>query len=142
MEQKKPNIKKKPTQKENFFKKNWQIILIVVLLAFGMSQCAKSCNRKTNIKYQNFTLTQKDSVINSLELKIDTLKNSVQYYTALFESEKNHNSNFASIATGNQTELYSKINALESKNIELEKKIQKLEKENKALKDTIAKTHN
>lgn len=136
MEQKKQNIKKtKPTKKENFFKKNWHIIVISVLLLFSMSQCMKRCSKNTTIQTQTQT-------IDSITKQNDTLKNSLNYYTALFESEKNHNSNFASIATGNQAELYSKINALENKNAELEKKIQKLEKENKSLRDTIAKIHN
>lgn len=140
MEQKK-NIQKKPQKpKESFLKRNWHIILITVLLAFGMSQCAKSCNRKTNIKQQNQEILLKDSTINALSQKIDTLSNSLHYYTALYENETKHNTNFASIATGNQAELYSKINSLESKVSELEKTVSRLNKENKSLKDSLNKT--
>lgn len=132
------NIKKSSSVKGGFFKRNWHIIVIVVLAMFAMSQCSRSCSRKQSIALQNTEMAKQDSVIVSLEMKIDTLKNSVNYYTALFESEKNHNSNFASIATGNQAELYGRITELENKNATLEANLKQLTKENKSLRDTIA----
>ena len=131
--------------KNNFFKKNWHIIVIVILFLFGMGQCTRSCSRNQSIHTQTEEIMKKDSIINSLEMTIDTLKNNVNYYTALFESERNHNSNFASIATGNQAELYGQINNLIERNTTLEKentslkdKVNSLEKENKELKETIS----
>ena len=38
----------------NWFKKNWQIILIVLLAIFGLSKCTQSCNRQGKFdKLQN-----------------------------------------------------------------------------------------
>ena len=76
-------------------------------------------------------MKQRDSIINVLNVEIDTLKNGLNYYTALYNSEKSHNSNFANIATGNQAELYNKIN-------ELEATVSRLQNENKSLRKKIS----
>lgn len=130
--------------KTNFIKKNWYIIVICILVAFGMSQCTKSCTRGQNIKSQNKEIVKRDSVIDAINLKVDTLTNSLHYYTALYESEIQHNSNFASIATGNQNELYNQMNqlnnqilGLQNEKIMLEKNLKNLTKENSILRDSI-----
>lgn len=145
MENKQKNQVKKKVEKTSFIKKNWHIIIICVLFIFGMSQCTKSCNRNQNIKYQNKELHTKDSIIDALNCKVDTLTTSLHYYTALYESEIKHNSNFASIATGNQNELYeqmeqlnNEIVSLKNDNITLDNRIKQLNKENSALKDSLS----
>ena len=136
--------KQEKSKIEIFFKKYWHIVVIVVLLLFGMNQCVRSCSRNQKINKQNIEITQQDSIINSLEIEIDTLKNGLNYYKALYESEIQHNSNFTSIATGNQNELYSHMNKLnndililQNNNIKLEKTIKNLNSENIILKDSI-----
>lgn len=42
-------------------KKNWQIILIIVLILFSMSKCTTSCNRGGEIKKLNNKIEQMDS---------------------------------------------------------------------------------
>lgn len=144
--------KQKPThttkqtkpKKVSFFKKYWHIIVIGILLLFGMMQCSKSCSRKGNISRQNIEIQKRDTIIDNLEFRVDTLTNSLNYYTALYNSERSHNSNFASIATGNQNELYNQMNALNSQilslqneKIGLERNIRNLGRENAVLKDSL-----
>ena len=76
-------------------KKNWQIIVIVILLLFGMSKCTQSCNRSTEINKNITTIEQKDSVIKVLEdsvvtlnHKIDLLSNDKSNQEKLIESQK------------------------------------------------------
>lgn len=146
---KKQQVKKQPIKtdkkkKEGFFKKYWHIILICILFVFGMMQCTRSCNRNQNIRHQNQEIQKRDSIIDNLNLQIDTLSNSIHYYTALYESEIKHNTNFTSIATGNQNELYNQMNQLNNKivslqneKIVLENSIKRLNKENSMLRDSI-----
>lgn len=135
---------KKPVKKTSFLKKYWHIIVISVLLLFGMMQCTKSCNRSGNIKLQNIEIQKRDSIIDNLEVQVDTLTNSLHYYIALYESETKHNSNFASIATGNQNDLYNQMNqlnaqilSLQNEKILLDNTIRRLNSENSILKDSI-----
>lgn len=58
-------------------KKNWHIIVIVVLLLFGMSKCTQSCNRSTEINKNITTIEQKDSLIKVLEDSIVTLNHNI-----------------------------------------------------------------
>lgn len=136
--------KTKKKKKEGFFKRYWQFIVMFVLLAFAMSQCTKSCSRNMSISKQNIEIAYRDSIIENLELRVDTLMNTVQYYLALYEAETKHNSNFASIATGNQNELYNQMNALNSQilslqndKISMERTIKTLNKENGVLRDSV-----
>ena len=76
-------------------KKNWYIIVIVVLLLFGMSKCTQSCNRSTEINKNITTIEQKDSLIKvledsvvSLNHKIDLLSNDKSNQEKLIESQK------------------------------------------------------
>lgn len=76
-------------------KKNWHIIVIVILLLFGMSKCTQSCNRSTEINKINTTIEQKDSLIKVLEdsvvtlnHKIDLLSNDKSNQEKLIESQK------------------------------------------------------
>lgn len=76
-------------------KKNWQIIVIVILLLFGMSKCTQSCNRSTEINKNTITIEQKDSLIKvlndsivTLNHKIDLLSNDKSNQEKLIESQK------------------------------------------------------
>ena len=144
MENKPKKQVKKPVKKTSFLKKYWHIIVIVVLLMFGMMQCTKSCNRSGSIKLQNIEMQKRDSIIENLEVQVDTLTNSLHYYIALYESETKHNSNFTSIATGNQNDLYNQMNqlnaqilSLQNEKILLDNTIRRLNSENSMLKDSI-----
>ena len=54
-------------------KKNWHIIVIVLLLLFGMSKCTQSCNRSTEINKNVIMIAQRDSLIKVLEDSVVTL---------------------------------------------------------------------
>lgn len=130
-------MEQKQVKKDNFFKKNWHIIVICVLLMFSMSQCMKRCSKNTTIQTQT-------QAIDSITKQNDTLKNSLNYYTALYQAETKHNDNFTNIAVGNQNELYNKITSLESENEAKQKEIENLrsqlntvKKENKELKEQL-----
>lgn len=76
-------------------KKNWHIIVIVLLLLFGLSKCTQSCNRSTEINKNITTIEQKDSLIKVLEdsivilnHKIDLLDNDKSNQEKLIESQK------------------------------------------------------
>lgn len=76
-------------------KKNWHIIVIVILLLFGMSKCTQSCNRSTEINKNITTIEQKDSLIKvlndsvvTLNHKIDLLSNDKSNQEKLIESQK------------------------------------------------------
>ena len=76
-------------------KKNWHIIVIVLLLLFGLSKCTQSCNRSTEINKNITTIEQKDSLIKVLEdsivtlnHKIDLLSNDKSNQEKLIESQK------------------------------------------------------
>ena len=76
-------------------KKNWHIIVIVILLLFGMSKCTQSCNRSTEINRNITTIEQKDSLIKILEdsvvtlnHKIDLLSNDKSNQEKLIESQR------------------------------------------------------
>ena len=76
-------------------KKNWHIIVIVVLLLFGMTKCTQSCNRSTEINKNITTIEQKDSLIKvlsdsviTLNHKIDLLSNDKSNQEKLIESQK------------------------------------------------------
>lgn len=76
-------------------KKNWQIIIIVILLLFGMSKCTQSCNRDTEINKNIENIQQKDSIMKelndsivTLNHKIDLLTNDKSNQEKLIESQK------------------------------------------------------
>ncbi len=76
-------------------KKNWHIIVIVILLLFGMTKCTQSCNRSSEINKNIKIIEQKDSTIKVLNdsiivLKhhIDLLDNDKTNQEKLIESQK------------------------------------------------------
>jgi len=135
------HIQKQQTKKESkfkqFIKKYWAIILAALFMIMWMSKCSSSCSANRKVNYQTH-------VIDSLKVVNDTLRNSLNFYTALYQAESKHNDNFKSVAVGNQTELYTKINDLdkdiairdeEIKN--LKSQINALKKENNELKSEL-----
>ena len=79
METKKTTNIKQQTKKskQGFFKKYWHLVVICVLLLLFMGQCTKSCSRNQKINGQNIELAKRDSIIDNLELRVDTLNNSL-----------------------------------------------------------------
>ena len=68
------------------------------------------------------TLAVRDSIIHDNEFELFRLNESLS-------SEKKHNDNFTTIASGNQQELNEKINSLTNENKNLKQKIKELERE-------------
>lgn len=114
--------------KETFLK-NWKNILLIILVIFSLSKCTSSCSRKMEINRLNVqieqldsTLAVRDSIIHDNEFEIVRLNEGL-------DSERKHNDNFTTIASGNQTELNNKITQLSNENQRLKKKIKELEQE-------------
>lgn len=65
-------------------KKNWKNILIALLVMFGMSKCAQSCNRAGTIdKLEADTeiiVNQKDSIIKTLSDSCTVLNTTIKIY--------------------------------------------------------------
>ena len=62
-------------------KKNWQVILICVLVLFGMNKCTVSCNRQGEIDKLNVQIEQMDSMykydVSERDMKIELLTDSL-----------------------------------------------------------------
>ena len=61
-------------------KKNWQIILIVILLLFGLNKCTQSCNRQTKIDEQTTKIEQLDSALQKKNSEVVSLKRDTSDY--------------------------------------------------------------
>ena len=58
----------------NKFKKNWQIILIVLLVLFGMNKCVSSCSNKTMYEAsEKSRIEQVDSLNNVIKTMNDSI---------------------------------------------------------------------
>ena len=55
-------------------KRNWKIILIVILFIFGLNKCTQSCNRQIQIDEQTKKINQLDSALNSKISETESLK--------------------------------------------------------------------
>lgn len=74
-------------------KKNWQVILICILVLFGMNKCAVSCNRQSEIDKLNTQIKQMDSTYKydvserdtKIELLIDSLNDLDKDYKHLID---------------------------------------------------------
>lgn len=111
------------------FVKHWKNILLIILVIFSLSKCTSSCSRKmeinrlnTQIEVLDSTLAVRDSIIHDNEFEIIRLNEGL-------DSERKHNDNFTTIASGNQQELNEKINSLTRENRNLKQKIKELEQE-------------
>ena len=61
-------------------KKNWKIILIIVLMVFGLNKCTQSCNRQTKIDEQTVKIEQLDSTLQDKNSEIVSLKRDTSDY--------------------------------------------------------------
>lgn len=61
-------------------KKNWKIIVIVLLFIFGLNKCTQSCNRQGVIDKQAIEIQQMDSTIKIQSTKIDFLQRDTTDY--------------------------------------------------------------
>ena len=110
-----------------FIKKNWKIILIVLLVLFGMNKCTVSCNRATKIDKQQIELVQKDSIIKA---QADSLK----VFAIRWDENQKGQANYQHLATGTKEELTNIIGDMKNTIETLTSKIQSLTTENNQLK--------
>ena len=61
-------------------KKNWKIILIIVLTIFSLNKCTQSCNRQTKIDEQTVKIEQLDSTLQDKNSEIVSLKRDTSDY--------------------------------------------------------------
>jgi peptidoglycan hydrolase CwlO-like protein len=112
----------------NFIKRNWQIILIVLLILFGMNKCVSSCNRGTTIDKQGIELVQKDSIIKAQADSLNILK-------IRWNDAQKSQTTYQGIAMGNQQQLLTEIESLQNIMNEQEKQINALKNQNTKLKN-------
>ena len=121
-------------------KQHWKVILLCLFVVLWMNRCSVACSRESKIEKLEDQVETRDSLIREMTYELD-MKN------ALLDSEKSHNSNFTSIASGNQAELMKRIYNLTEENTKLkeENKHQKklnndLSKENGILRTQLDST--
>ena len=121
-------------------KQHWKVILLCLFVVLWMNRCSVACSRESKIEKLEDQVESRDSLIREMTYELD-MKN------ALLDSEKSHNSNFTSIASGNQAELMKRIYNLTEENTKLkeENKHQKrlnndLSKENGILRTQLDST--
>ena len=68
------------SKKTNWFKKNWQLVLIVILAIFSFSKCTQSCNRQSTINKQSKEISYLDSLSKSQEYNIQLLSKDTADY--------------------------------------------------------------
>ena len=121
-------------------KQHWKVILLCLFVVLWMNRRSVACSRESKIEKLEDQVERRDSLIREMTYELD-MKN------ALLDSEKSHNSNFTSIASGNQAELMKRIYNLTEENTKLkeENKHQKklnndLSKENGILRTQLDST--
>ena len=123
---------------KEYFTKHWKVILICLLTVMWMSKCTTSCSRGTEIKRQTKTIEQLDSAITKKDSIILDYSNRLNTATEMLNMEREHNGNFTTIASGNQSELNNKIKTLTEDNAKLKRLVNDLARENTELKDQIS----
>ena len=126
-------------------KQHWKVILLCLFVVLWMNRCSVACSRESKIEKLEDQVERRDSLIREMTYELD-MKN------ALLDSEKSHNSNFTSIASGNQAELMKRIYNLTEENTKLKEDnkrnktlINGLSRENEILKtqlDSIIRKNN
>ena len=121
-------------------KQHWKVILLCLFVVLWMNRCSVACSRESKIEKLEDQVETRDSLIREMTYELD-MKN------ALLDSEKSHNSNFTSIASGNQAELMKRIYNLTEENTKLKEDNKKqktlinaLSKENEILKAQLDST--
>ena len=120
-----------------FIKKNWKIILIVLLIVFSLNKCTVACNRDTKINKQQIELVQKDSIIKAQA-------DSLNAFSIRWEENQKGQANYQNLAIGTKEELVNTIGDMKNTIEFMTNKIQTLtnennvlKKENKQLKDQL-----
>ena len=120
-----------------FIKKNWKMILIVLLVVFSLNKCTVACNRDTKINKQQTELVQKDSIIKVQADSLNILK--IRWNDA--QTNKN---DLVGVALNTKQELVNQVNQLTNDNNILSQKVNQLtsevnnlKKENKRLKEQL-----
>ena len=120
-----------------FIKKNWKIILIVLLIVFSLNKCTVACNRDTKINKQQIELVQKDSIIKAQA-------DSLNAFSIRWEENQKGQANYQNLAIGTKEELVNTIGDMKTTIEFMTNKIQTLtnennvlKKENKQLKDQL-----
>ena len=111
----------------NFIKKNWKIIVIVLLVLFGMNKCTVSCNRGTTISKQQIELLQKDSIIKAQA-------DSLNAFSIRWEENQKGQANYQNLAIGTKEELVNTIGEMKNTIEFMTNKIRTLTNENNSLK--------
>lgn len=88
-----------------FIKKNWKIIVIVLLVLFGMNKCTVSCNRGTTINKQQIELVQKDSIIKAQN-------DSLNIFKVRWDENQKGQANYQNLAKGTKQDLENEIESL------------------------------
>lgn len=111
-------------------KKNWHIIVIVILILFGMNKCTTSCTRGHIINNQLKQIEQCDSMYNH---DIDSLTNIVQQQSHQIDilNEKLTGANNLNSAVSAERE---KTNEANSRAAEANRRAEQLRKQNEQLK--------
>ena len=109
-------------------KKNWYIIVIVILLIFGMNKCTTSCNRGHEINNLKREVSKRDSLLQNLS---DTLYNKVHQIEMLELELKGANNLNEAVANER-----SKTDEANARAVDANRKVDKLRKQNEELKKT------
>lgn len=120
-----------------YIKKNWKIILIVLLVVFSLNKCTVACNRSNTIDKQATEIIRKDSVIKVQADSLNILK--IRWNDA--QTNKN---DLVGVAMNTKQELINQVNQLTYDNNILVQKVNqltfnvnKLQNENKILKEQL-----
>lgn len=114
---------------KTWIKTNWKNIALILLVLFGFSKCSQSCSRQQDVNRKAATIAVQDSIITSLSSQVHDLELDTLRLNQTVLSEKSHNSDFTTIASSNQQELYNKLNALTRENANLKKEIASLKEQ-------------
>ena len=89
----------------DFIKKNWKIILIVLLVVFSLNKCTVACNRDTKINKQQIELVQKDSIIKAQN-------DSLNIFKVRWDENQKGQVNYQNLAKGTKQDLENEIESL------------------------------
>ena len=89
---------------KEFVSKHWKVIVVCICALLLLGQCS-SCNRDNRVERKEKELTE-------LQAKCDSIQTAYNHLNVRFEDSQNHNSDFSSIAQGNQAVLINKVDSL------------------------------
>ena len=115
----------------NKLKKNWQLIVIVLLLLFSVSKCTQSCNRQGLINKQTQQIEMLDSLCTSQDQMIQFLiKDTADYLNQIrmYQGFDKHRNYTDSINNANLQKQREQTQSLVNQNQSLIKKLNEKEK--------------